>query len=284
VALAVEGGGMRGAVSAGMTVAIERLGMADCFDLVVGTSAGALNSAALLGGVAAGCAASYHGEFATRRFINPYRLLIGRAAIDVAFVLDHNSEALPRRRHDRTVANESRLRCVATDVATCEKLVLSHLRSVDELKRALLASSRLPWVGGDPVEFRGWDCLDGGLVESIPVPTALELGATHVLVLQTRPWGVERTPPAWLADRVIRSRLRKLNPRLVDLYERRSPDYEAAVADVARRTREPSGGGPFVCGIRLPEGSPSVGQLERNAGLIEAAVRAGDRHAETLLS
>ena len=43
---------MRGVVSAGMTAALERLGLTRCFDLVVGSSAGALNAAALLGGVA----------------------------------------------------------------------------------------------------------------------------------------------------------------------------------------------------------------------------------------
>ncbi len=89
LALALEGGGMRGVVSAGMAAAIERLGLTRCFDLVVGTSAGALNGAALLAGVAEACATAYHSAFTTRRFINPYRLLIGRAAVDVAFTLDH---------------------------------------------------------------------------------------------------------------------------------------------------------------------------------------------------
>jgi hypothetical protein len=36
VALAIEGGGMRGCVSAGMTAALKDLGMEDCFDVVYG--------------------------------------------------------------------------------------------------------------------------------------------------------------------------------------------------------------------------------------------------------
>ena len=52
VALVLEGGGMRGVVSAGMTAALERLGLTPCFDLVVGASAGAINGAALLSGAA----------------------------------------------------------------------------------------------------------------------------------------------------------------------------------------------------------------------------------------
>ena len=38
VALVIEGGGMRGCVSAGMTAAIKELGMQDCFDAVYGKS------------------------------------------------------------------------------------------------------------------------------------------------------------------------------------------------------------------------------------------------------
>ena len=41
VALVVEGGGMRGAVSAGMVIAIDELGLTGSFDAVYGASAGA---------------------------------------------------------------------------------------------------------------------------------------------------------------------------------------------------------------------------------------------------
>src|SRR6478609_7542544 len=78
VALVLEGGGMRGVVSAGMAAALERLGLTASFDLVVGSSAGAINGAALLAGVAGGCAAAYHGPFASRSFVNPVRMVLGR--------------------------------------------------------------------------------------------------------------------------------------------------------------------------------------------------------------
>src|SRR4051794_37992778 len=86
LALVVEGGGMRGVVSAGMVAALERLGLTACFDLVVGSSAGALNGVALLGGVAVESPGVYSGPLASREFINPARLLIGRPALDVRFV------------------------------------------------------------------------------------------------------------------------------------------------------------------------------------------------------
>lgn len=42
LALCMEGGGMRGAVSAGMAAAIASLGLTDCFDKVYGSSAGSV--------------------------------------------------------------------------------------------------------------------------------------------------------------------------------------------------------------------------------------------------
>lgn len=285
LALALEGGGMRGVVSAGMAAAIEQLGLTGCFDLVVGTSAGALNGAALLADVAGACATAYHSAFTTRRFINPYRLLIGRAAVDVAFALDHaDPEGLDAGRHERTAASSTALHCVAVDVDRAAPAVLSDLHSVQELRGALLASSRMPWLGGRPVEFRGRRFLDGGLAESIPYGTAIDLGATHVLVLQTRPWGVPLEPTSGLSDRIISNRLRALNPALMKLYRRRPSDYEAAVGALADATREPAPAPPFLFALRLPEGTAPVGRLERGAEKLRVADAAAREHADRTLS
>ena len=48
VALAIEGGGMRGTVSAGMALALDELGLVTAFDAVYGASAGAITAAWLL--------------------------------------------------------------------------------------------------------------------------------------------------------------------------------------------------------------------------------------------
>ena len=98
VALVLEGGGMRGVVSAGMVAALERLGMSDVFDLIVGSSAGAINGMALLSGVAQRASDAYCGPLASKSFVNPLRVLRGKPVIDVNDVLtvDHR---LRRGRH-----------------------------------------------------------------------------------------------------------------------------------------------------------------------------------------
>lgn len=273
---------MRGVVSAGMTAALERLGLANCFDLVVGASAGAINGAALIAGVARAGAAAYHGPLASRRFVNPARALRGRPVIDVSYVLDYASTELDGGRHERVLTSRIALHCVAVDVETAKPVTFAGMRSKDELYDAVLASSRMPWAGGPPVEVAGRRYVDGGLGAPIPVAEALAAGATHVLVLQTRPHGVRRRSASRLGDVMIVRHLRRLNPALVALYQARVEHYEQVVADIARRSLD-GGGPPHVLGLRPPAGTQVVGQLERRSEVLAAAARDAERLVEQTL-
>jgi predicted patatin/cPLA2 family phospholipase len=140
----------------------------------------------------------------------------------------------------------------------------------------------MPWVGGAPVELTGRRYLDGGLAAPIPVATALGAGATHVLVLQTRPVGVPRSSGSRFADRMIVRRLKRLNPDLVALYHGRIASYERVVQDIARRTAEPSP--PYVLGLRPPAGTPPVSQLERRPEVLRSAAEQAERLVDELLT
>lgn len=281
LALVVEGGGMRGVVSAAMTGALEELGLTGSFDLVAGTSAGALNGAALLAGVANACAAEYADGFASREFINPARLLLGRPAVNVEFTLDYSSAALDGDRHARAIASDVELHCVATDVATAAPRALAGMSTLDELRSALLATSRLPWVGGRPVEFRGRRWLDGGLTEPVPVPTALALGATHVLVLLTRALGVVPPAPTGFADRIVARRLRALNPDLVTAYRTRDAKVQRMLRSL---TEAGESGPPYVMVVAPDPDAPEPSRLERDRDVLREAAAGAHRRTLELLS
>ena len=283
VAVVLEGGGMRGVVSAGMTAALERLQMTGCFDLVVGSSAGALNAAALLAGVARPAAAMYHTVLASRKFVNPVRLLFGRPALDVRFVLAHATGELDPGRHERTISSPIPLHCVALDVDSAKPVEFSGMRTKDELWEVLLATTRMPWVGGDPVTIDGRRYIDGALTCPIPVSNAVAAGATHVLVLQTRPYGVPRSAGGRVGERLIARHLHGLNPALVPLWHGRAAEYEDLVEDIARRSDAPDGRGPHVLGLRPPAGTPVVSQLERRPAILARAAAAAERLVEETL-
>jgi predicted patatin/cPLA2 family phospholipase len=280
VAVVLEGGGMRGVVSAGMTAALERLELTRCFDLVFGSSAGALNAAALLAGVARPASAMYHTVLASRRFVNPVRLLFGRPALDVRFVLAHAAGDLDAERHERTISSPIPLHTVALDVDSARSVEFTGMRTKEELWQVLLATTRMPWIGGDPVPIDGHRYIDGALTCPIPVGHAIAAGATHVLVLQTRPYGVPRSAGGRVGERLIARHLRGLNPALVPLWHGRVRAYEDLVEDIQRRSEEPNGDGPHVLGLRPPAGTPVVTQLERRPDVLERAARGAEQLVE----
>src|SRR3954447_2443897 len=84
VALVVEGGGMRGAVSAGMCLVLEAAGLMSAFDRVYGCSSGALTGCFAAAGQATVWATSFETG-ACREFIDPRRALRGRPVLDLGF-------------------------------------------------------------------------------------------------------------------------------------------------------------------------------------------------------
>ncbi len=239
VALVLEGGGMRGVVSAGMTAALERLGMGPAFDLVVGSSAGAINGAGLLAGAAQRATAAYCGPLASRSFVNPLRVLRGKPVIDVNDVFEFVAGA-DVGGHERVTGAGADLHCIAVDIESARAVDLHGMRTERELWDALLASSRMPWAGGPPVEIDGRRYLDGGMASPVPVAEAIDAGATHVLALQTRPYGIPRKSASRIGDRLIERHLRGLNPALVAVYR----DRIARVRADRRRHRAALGATP----------------------------------------
>lgn len=277
VALVIEGGGMRGIVSAAMTSALEQLGYGDAFDEVHGASAGAFNAAFWLAGQASYLTALYACGFGDPRFARPLRMVRGGPILDMDYVI---TDVWARQRPllcEAILSSEVTLHCTATDADTAELVDLTNLDSAQDIRCALRASARLPWLAGPPVHFRGRRLLDATLAEAIPVRTPLA-NATDVLVLQTRPQGIQHAPlsraVAGLTDRY----LQRINPALVTLRRTRSQRYDELSALLNTRARDPTSR-PAVCVIRPPGGALLIGQLEHRAVALQTAASHGLRAA-----
>ena len=236
LALVAEGGAMRGVISSGMLWALEDAGLLPCFDLAVGCSAGAMNLSSFLAGVAEASTREYAGAFSSPRVIRPVRALFGMPIIDLEATLDYSSASLDPGRFQRVLESPIRLHCVATDVDQARRALLSDFQNLDELRHALMATSCLPLFAGKPIEFRGRHYLDGGITEAIPVASARELGATHALVLQTRPRGLRYPSPKGLFTRLVESRLGRFHPVLSTLG--RCSSEQRRRASLRRRSRQ----------------------------------------------
>lgn len=284
LALVAEGGAMRGVVSSGMLWALEEAGLLSCFDLAVGCSAGAMNLSSFLAGVAGASTREYAGAFSSPRIIRPLRALFGMPIIDLEATLDFSSPDLDAGRFQRVLESPVPLHCVATDVDQARRALLSDFKDLDELRRALMATSCLPLFAGNPVEFRGRHYLDGGITEGIPVASARELGATHALVLQTRPRGLRYPAPKGLFARVVESRLGRLHPVLPTLYHRRKYVYDETCDLLDIEQSKGDAALPAVFCLRLPEGSPSIAHLERRPEVLRDRAEAAREHARRELT
>lgn len=183
VALAIEGGGMAGAVSGGMCAALEALGLVDSFDVIYGSSSGSMNASY----TAAGQAQSRSGLYAIaakQGLVDQRRMLRRELPIRIGQIATSLFQSHP---HAPGVLDDTpQLRVIASRMHDKAVRVLGPFESLDELRTAIWASCAIPFRPEDVVNFRDVDHVDGGLTEPVPYRVALQEGATHVLVLRNR--------------------------------------------------------------------------------------------------
>jgi predicted patatin/cPLA2 family phospholipase len=268
LALAIEGGGMRGTVTAGMALGVHELGLTPVFDDVYGSSAGAITGAWLCSPNPPGLRIWYDTAL-TRTLIKRANLVRpGRPVLDVETLIE---QVYPEVMDFGSVlASPLPLHVLATDAATGESVDLRpYLTSAPNLRRALRASCALPLLAGPAVELQGRRYLDSGLSESIPYQTALAQGATHVLVLSSR-----------RAGDVARSSWSRFS-RLVSATVLRRYPAELRAAFLSRTSRLSADdallrdGHPAVFPIRPGPDSPRTGGMASDGDLLLAAFEAG---------
>lgn len=202
-ALVLAGGGSLGAVQVGMLQALmqNRVNI----DLVIGASVGAINGAHFasrptLVGV---------NELATiwcgltRQDVFPFSLmgaglalLQGRGHLLTNQGLLHLIDRfLPVTRIEDSILP---LHIVTTDMLNGAEVLLSQ----GDLLNALAASAAIPLVY-PPVEIDGRLMIDGGVASNTPITSAVELGATRIIVLPTGFGCASTTPPSGLVARAL---------------------------------------------------------------------------------
>jgi predicted patatin/cPLA2 family phospholipase len=270
IALCVEGGAMRGVVSAGMVSALEELGLVNGFDAVYGSSAGAINAAYFLAGQAAFGTSIYAEDINNHYFIDLRRILTGRPVVDLGFLLDEVALKRKPLNTARVLASPTPLTVMATDVQSATRTALRGFADPASLLTALRAGATMPVLAGAPVRYDDRLYLDASITEPIPVSVAEADGHTHVLALLTRPGAPGRSISAF--DRwYVLPRLRRLSPALADLYAGRAEAYAALLSaiDGGRGPR----GRAAVLGLR--PAPPVVSKLERSSARLRSAAREG---------
>lgn len=271
--LAIEGGAMRGVVSAGMVSALEHLGLRDVFDAVYGTSAGAINGAYFLSAQAADGTTIYYENVNSSKFIARRRIVTPGRVMSLEFLLDHVMVHEKILDWQAVLDSAVPLKVVVTSMERRRAEVLDGFRSREELWESLRASARIPVIAGPPVQIDGERYLDGGVYAKIPLDLAIADLCTHVLVLQVRPEGMERPAPGPLRRWVVRRYLRKFDPELARRYGRGPSAYDD-VLEAIRRSSLSGDGPPYVLGV-TPEPAGSLAAFEKSRERLLGGARAG---------
>lgn len=186
-AFVLSGGASLGAAQAGMLLALYERGIAP--DLLVGTSAGALNAAFVASRPQSAATARELGRVwrgLQREDIFPLRmsaLVSGACGRRDHVVSDSGLRRLVGRHIEFEDLADAAipLYLVAFDLAEGRELLLSGGPATD----AVVASASIPGVF-PPVVMAGRRLVDGGVVNNTPISHAVTLGAERVFVLPTQ--------------------------------------------------------------------------------------------------
>lgn len=184
VAFVLSGGGSLGAVQVGMLKALHAHGVQP--DLLIGTSAGAVNATWVAGhGMSGPSLDELAAVWESLRRADVFPVTPGRTVLAVAgrsrsLVPDTGLRRLLARHAgiERLEHAAVPVEVVATDLLSGEEVLLSTGDPVT----AVLASSAIPGVL-PPVELDGHVLVDGGVAHHAAVSRAVDLGASEVYVL-----------------------------------------------------------------------------------------------------
>ena len=194
-AFVLAGGAALGAMQAGMLHALYERGIVP--DLLVGTSAGALNAAYVASRPQTVATAQELGAVWSglrRKDVFPLRpaaLLSGLAGRRDHLACDHGLRRLATRHVEITRLEEASipLHLIACDLLSGQEVRLSEGPAIE----AVLASTAIP--GLLPPVWMGSRLLaDGGVSNNTPVSHAIELGAERVYILPTENPGARALP------------------------------------------------------------------------------------------
>ena len=265
---------MRGVVSAGMLTALEYLGLLPTFDVIYGTSAGAINGAFFIAGQAAYGTTIYYENINNSSFIDLSRLLRGKAVVSLEFLFDEVMVKEKILDWQKVVESDIELVPVATSVTRAAPVLLRGLRSRDELFLRLKASARIPFFAGPPIRIGDEVFVDGGLFASIPHRQAAEEGCTHILALLTRPSGAVPNHAGFLDKHIFPAKLAQYNPALRQVISERMQHYASDVKWLAQQTSSRQSR-PYILAVQPSFDAKPVARLEKRRKFLIAGAKSG---------
>lgn len=267
-ALIVQGGSMRGVFSAGSLIALEKLSFSQGFDVVYGSSGGAVNASYFLSNQGPLGASIYYEDINNSKFINAMRF---DRIVDIDYLFDE--VIIHKKPLDiyKVASSKMLLYFFATDISAGKAVRFSH-KSKNFLQ-LLKASCALPFYYNRPVFIDSKGYLDGGICKTIPIEEAINDGCTDILVLLTN--SIKSRKPISSFERfLVKKSLSKFSSKLFDTYLEGFENYSYSF-DICIGKRKIEKGVNIA--TIIPDDNFSLNRLTKNEKLLKEAAIDGAR-------
>ena len=246
VGLIAEGGGMRGAYTAGVLEAFLDHNIQ--FPYAIGVSAGSNTLCSYLSGQKLRNKRLYTKWITDKRFMNWRNMFTEGAYFGMDFLFNELPITLDpfdfdSFRHNPTVFKVGVTNCLTGKAEYLEPKLSPSLEAMD---RILQASSSLPFIS-KMVELDGTPYLDGGLSDSIPILQAEKDGYAFNVVILTRNIDYRKTPSKSL-ERLSKRHFKRY-PQLASVIGKRYQVYNETLDYLSKRSQE---GKVFIIRPNLP--------------------------------
>ena len=269
-ALVLQGGGSRGAFTAGvLDVLMEHQVV---FPYVIGTSAGALNAVNYLSGDIG------RSRYVTTELMHDPKFVSIRNILfrGTAFNFTYLFHTVPKTKQpfNQGQYNSSPVELVAASVGLEDGQ--THYFKKGECKefyKALASSSSLPIISR-PVRVEGKRYLDGGVTCATPFQKPLEDGFTKIVIVQTREKGFRKKTPTGKGKRIFAKMLYHRCKKFHEAYYKMNDQYNADMDEMERLFES---GDAFI--VR-PDVKPEVGRIEKDTDKLLALYDQGRKIME----
>lgn len=266
IGLVLEGGGMRGLYTCGVLEYFMEKNL--YFKYIVGVSAGACNAVSYIS-KQKGRNKKVNIDFSKNwRYMSLRNFIFKGSFIGMDFIFDEIPNKYVKFDYNSFYNSDCNFLVVVTDCKTGEPLYFDKEHCNNKFD-ALRATSSLPLIC-PIINYNGYELLDGGIADSIPIKKSILDGNKKNIVILTRDKDYRKSPIKF--QTIVKIKY-KNHPKLIDAILSRYKKYNDTLDYLESLEKKEE-----VLVIR-PSSKVDVGRLERNpkklANLFEAGYRDG---------
>lgn len=268
IGLVLEGGGMRGLYTCGV---LEFFMERDLyFNYVIGVSAGACNAASYISRQKGRNIKVNTGFLKDWRYMSVRNLILKKSFFGMDFIFKEIPDKYVKFDYEAFHSAPCKFLVGVTDCKTGKALYFNKDDIMTEGFDILRASSSLPLLS-PVVKLKGYEVLDGGISDSIPIAKSIKDGNDKNIIVLTRNKGYRKSPLKFV--NLIKMKYKKY-PLLIESMINRYKKYNDTLDYIERLEEE---GKAIV--IRASK-EIKVDRLERNSAKLHELFKNGYEDAE----